>query len=75
VLSGLPPLVRDGDQFSAMLTLRNTTARENEDARHARGNRQCGRGACRLGSSAAARRYRNRASPQEIAIAAGGAKK
>jgi uncharacterized protein YfaS (alpha-2-macroglobulin family) len=28
VLSGLPPLVRDGDQFSAMLTLRNTTARE-----------------------------------------------
>ncbi len=28
MLSGLPPLVRDGDQFSAMLTLRNTTARE-----------------------------------------------
>jgi len=28
VLSGLPPLVREGDQFSAMLTLRNTTARE-----------------------------------------------
>jgi len=28
VLSGLPPLVRGGDQFSAMLTLRNTTARE-----------------------------------------------
>ena len=28
VLAGLPPLVRDGDQFSAMLTLRNTTARE-----------------------------------------------
>jgi uncharacterized protein YfaS (alpha-2-macroglobulin family) len=27
VLSGLPPLVRDGDRFSAMLTLRNTTAR------------------------------------------------
>ena len=25
---GLPPLVRDGDRFSAMLTLRNTTARE-----------------------------------------------
>ncbi len=28
VLAGLPPLVRDGDQFSAMLTVRNTTARE-----------------------------------------------
>ena len=28
LLSGLPPLVRDGDHFSAMLTLRNTTARE-----------------------------------------------
>ena len=28
LLSGLPPLVREGDQFSATLTLRNTTARE-----------------------------------------------
>ncbi|HEY4957607.1 MAG TPA: MG2 domain-containing protein, partial [Caldimonas sp.] len=28
VLAGLPPLVRDGDRFVAMLTLRNTTARE-----------------------------------------------
>jgi uncharacterized protein YfaS (alpha-2-macroglobulin family) len=28
VLSGLPPLVRDGDRFNAMLTLRNTTQRE-----------------------------------------------
>ena len=28
LLPGLPPLVRDGDAFSAMLTLRNTTARE-----------------------------------------------
>ncbi|MDP3822178.1 MAG: MG2 domain-containing protein [Burkholderiales bacterium] len=28
LLSGLPPLVREGDNFSAMLTLRNTTARE-----------------------------------------------
>ncbi|MES1163658.1 MAG: alpha-2-macroglobulin, partial [Rhizobacter sp.] len=27
-LAGLPPLVREGDQFGAMLTLRNTTARE-----------------------------------------------
>ena len=28
VLAGLPPLVRDADSFSAMLTLRNTTSRE-----------------------------------------------
>ncbi|MBK9364018.1 MAG: alpha-2-macroglobulin [Rubrivivax sp.] len=27
ILAGLPPLVRDGDRFSALLTLRNTTAR------------------------------------------------
>ena len=28
ILAGLPPVVRDGDRFVAMLTLRNTTARE-----------------------------------------------
>jgi uncharacterized protein YfaS (alpha-2-macroglobulin family) len=28
VLAGLPPLVREGDRFVAMLTLRNTTTRE-----------------------------------------------
>ncbi|MDO9315981.1 MAG: MG2 domain-containing protein [Burkholderiaceae bacterium] len=28
LLAGLPPLVRGGDRFSALLTLRNTTARE-----------------------------------------------
>ncbi len=28
LLSGLPPLVRDGDQLAAMLTLRNTTAKD-----------------------------------------------
>lgn len=27
IISGLPPLVREGDQFRAMLTLRNTTSR------------------------------------------------
>ncbi|HVZ45879.1 MAG TPA: MG2 domain-containing protein [Ramlibacter sp.] len=27
IISGLPPLVREGDQFAAQLTLRNTTAR------------------------------------------------
>ena len=28
LLAGLPALVRDGDRFSAMLTLRNTTAKD-----------------------------------------------
>lgn len=28
IISGLPPLVREGDQFKAMLTLRNTTPKE-----------------------------------------------
>jgi uncharacterized protein YfaS (alpha-2-macroglobulin family) len=28
MLSGLPPLVREGDRFQALMTLRNTTARE-----------------------------------------------
>ena len=28
MLAGLPPLVREGDRFSALMTLRNTTARE-----------------------------------------------
>ena len=28
VLAGLPPLVREGDRFAAMLTLRNTTSRD-----------------------------------------------
>ena len=28
MLAGLPPLVREGDRFAAMLTLRNTTTRE-----------------------------------------------
>jgi uncharacterized protein YfaS (alpha-2-macroglobulin family) len=28
ILAGLPPLVREGDRFAALLTLRNTTARE-----------------------------------------------
>ena len=28
LLAGLPPLVREGDRFGALLTLRNTTARE-----------------------------------------------
>ena len=27
IISGLPPLVREGDQFTALLTLRNTTAK------------------------------------------------
>jgi hypothetical protein len=40
VLAGLPPLVRDGDQFSAMLTLRNTTPREMKGAGDTAGHGQ-----------------------------------
>ena len=67
VLSGLPPLVRDGDQFSAMLTLRNTTAREMKMRVTLVRERASG-------SAATRRRRRSRCPPQDVVIAAGGAK-
>ena len=36
LISGLPPLVREGDRFSAMLTLRNTTQRAMQVEAHAK---------------------------------------
>jgi hypothetical protein len=45
VLSGLPPLVREGDRFSAMLTLRNTTAREMKVRATLQGTANSGSGA------------------------------
>lgn len=36
LISGLPPLVREGDQFQAMLTLRNTTKRAMQVKLHAK---------------------------------------
>ncbi len=68
VLAGLPPLVRDGDQFSAMLTLRNTTPREMKVRGDAAGHGQPAGG-----------RRRHRAArvpialpPQDVVLAAGG---
>lgn len=65
VLPGLPPLVREGDQFSAMLTLRNTTAREMKV-------RVTLQGTARVGDDIA--RTPIALAPQEVAIPAGTAK-
>ena len=67
VLSGLPPLVRDGDQFSAMLTLRNTTAREMK-------MRVTLPGAAELAARGDRARRRSRCRRRTSTIAAGGAK-
>jgi len=65
VLSGLPPLVRDGDQFTAMLTLRNTTAREMRTRVTLAGIASKGGGIAPTPIAVPA---------QDVAIAAGGAK-
>ncbi|WOB08531.1 alpha-2-macroglobulin family protein [Piscinibacter gummiphilus] len=65
VLPGLPPLVREGDQFSAMLTLRNTTTREMKV-------RVALQGMARVGDDIA--RTPIALTPQEVAIPAGSAK-
>jgi uncharacterized protein YfaS (alpha-2-macroglobulin family) len=65
VLPGLPPMVRDGDQFSAMLTLRNTTTREMKV-------RATLQGTARIGDDIA--RTPIALAPQEVSIPAGGAK-
>jgi uncharacterized protein YfaS (alpha-2-macroglobulin family) len=65
LLPGLPPLVREGDQFSAMLTLRNTTAREMKV-------RATLQGTARIGDDIA--RTPIALPPQEVAIPAGSAK-
>ena len=65
LLSGLPPLVRDGDAFSAMLTLRNTTTREMKMRITLAGTASKGAGTAPLPIELP---------PQEIAVGAGGAK-
>ena len=65
VLSGLPPLVRDGDRFSAMLTLRNTTAREMKVRATLQGTANSGPEITRTPLNFP---------PQDVVIAAGGAK-
>ena len=73
VLSGLPALVRDGDEFSAMLTLRNTTARDMKLRVALAGTASKG-AASTAGVNAAGAAVAIALSPQEIAIPAGGAK-
>lgn len=65
VLAGLPPLVREGDQFSALLTLRNTTAREMKVRATLQGS---------ANSGAEIMRTPIAMPPQEVVVPAGGAK-
>jgi hypothetical protein len=69
----LPPLVRDGDEFSAMLTLRNTTAREMK-MRVALAGSATKEAAGARSVNAAGAAVAIALSPQEVAIPAGGAK-
>ena len=66
VLSGLPPLVREGDLFAAMLTLRNTTARTMK-------LRAALVGTANSGSGAEIVRTPLNFPPQELTLAAGAA--
>jgi uncharacterized protein YfaS (alpha-2-macroglobulin family) len=67
VLSGLPPLVRDGDRFQALLTLRNTTTREMKV-------RASLTGAVNGGPGATSARATIALAPQDVVLAAGSAK-
>ena len=64
MLSGLPPLVRDGDRFSAMLTLRNTTKREMKVRAALQGN---------VNSGDEITRTKLNLPPQDVTLAAGAA--
>jgi uncharacterized protein YfaS (alpha-2-macroglobulin family) len=65
VLSGLPPLVREGDRFAAMLTLRNTTAQPMAVKATLAGTVNSG--------NAAINRSALNLPPQDVTIAAGAA--
>ncbi|HEY9063570.1 MAG TPA: MG2 domain-containing protein [Burkholderiaceae bacterium] len=70
MLSGLPPLVRDGDRYSAMLTVRNTTAREMKVRAALQGTVNANASA--TGTDIA--RTPLQLAPQEVSVAAGSAK-
>ena len=70
VLAGLPPLVREGDQFNAMLTLRNTTPRELT----LRGTLQGTVNSGEIGGKADITRTPLTMPPKEVVVAAGAAK-
>jgi len=65
VLAGLPPLVRDGDSYTALVTLRNTTAREMKLRATLTGTASSGPGITRSPLALP---------PQDITLPAGGAK-
>jgi len=67
MLAGLPPLVREGDQFGAMLTLRNTTAREMKVHATLQGTANSGTGADIVRTPLAL-------PAQDVVVAAGAAK-
>ena len=67
VLAGLPPLVREGDRFLALLTLRNTTPREMR-------LRATLAGTVNSGEGQAIQRAALALPPQELVLAAGAAK-
>jgi uncharacterized protein YfaS (alpha-2-macroglobulin family) len=69
LLSGLPPLVREGDQFQAMLTLRNTTGREMKLRASLAGAANSG-----SGSEAAITRTSLALPSQDLTLAAGAAR-
>ncbi len=64
MLSGMPPLVREGDHFDAMFTLRNTTGREMKLRATLAGTANSGAGISREPLALA---------PQELVLAAGAA--
>jgi uncharacterized protein YfaS (alpha-2-macroglobulin family) len=68
VLAGLPPLVRTGDQFSALVTLRNTTAHEMKVHATLQGTAAASTGPADIQRTPIA------LPPQDVTIAAGGAR-
>ncbi|HKX44998.1 MAG TPA: MG2 domain-containing protein, partial [Burkholderiaceae bacterium] len=70
MLSGLPPLVRDGDRYSALLTVRNTTQHEMKVRAALQGTVNVN--ASPSGTDIA--RTPLTLAPQEVSVAAGGAK-
>ncbi len=69
LLPGLPPLVREGDRFSAMLTLRNTTAHEMNVRASLQGTINSG-----AGNDADRTRAPLALPPQDVQLPAGSAK-
>ncbi|MEN9629405.1 MAG: hypothetical protein RJA10_2632 [Pseudomonadota bacterium] len=72
LLSGLPPLVREGDRFTAMLTLRNTTAKDMKVRTTLQGT--VNSSPAGAGAAPAIARAPLNLPPQDVTVPAGGAK-